>query len=254
MKRFFQYSAMVLVCAAMACFMAYAGWALFCAGPDMNGAVAYAYAQPETEYVPGAAVPEATDVPEAQDSPGVQVRPEPLLRDGSRVMFIGNSLVQGLASACDDDGTDFLCRQGISLPSLVRMLDGFDPGPFDLFVIGMGSNELGLYSKEEFTALYGQVLDRLGGKTAVCLSVPPVCEEKSRYGSRVSGANIESENGWIEEMCGNRDGAVYLDCSGFFGGSLDPGWTGDGLHLSGYIYGEWYAWIMERLTDGQAGR
>ena len=73
MKRFLQYSAMALVCAAMVCFMAYAGWALFCAGPDTNGAAAYAYAQPEIEYVPDAAVPEAQDAPDVQARPRVAV-------------------------------------------------------------------------------------------------------------------------------------------------------------------------------------
>ena len=59
--------------------------------------------------------------------------------------FVGNSLVEGMRLN-SDDGYPFCCKVGISLKELNDTLKL--PDDYDIAIIEMGSNELGLYSEE----------------------------------------------------------------------------------------------------------
>ncbi len=184
------------------------------------------------ETVPENSVPEQ---PAQADASDAELGPEPR----TDVLFAGNSLAVGLKSA-DGGRHDFICRTGISLPTLTGMVDGVSG--HELSVIVMGSNEMGLWQESEFKSSYLALCEKLGGE-CLCLSVPPVCEDKSRYGERVNNKNAALYSSWIEDTCAGHDNMSYLDCSPFFGDSLDPALTGDGLHLNAAGYAAWLEWI-----------
>ncbi len=245
MKNLWAYLAMAAVCLMAALFALYTGMSLLYTGAEAAVTPYPAPSRPPVRIViPDAAEPEnpGPDIPAEQ--PGTAA--EAWLPEGGRVLFVGNSLVQGLRSACADGGHSFICRKGLSLTGLMYILPDGSGADCDIAVIEMGSNELGLWSEDDFKASYAEALDRIACP-AVCLSVPPVCGAKSRYGARVNNSNAAECSGWIRDACWDRDDAVYLDCSGFFGDALDPGMTGDGLHLTAEAYSDWYGWIMSEL-------
>ena len=242
MKRFWPYFGMLSVCGLAVLFAAYTGMSLFF--PESKAAAS----PPVVHYIIAEAAPSGDvpdPVPDTASGPG-PVATERWLTEGGRVLFVGNSLVQGLQSADGYAGSSFICKKGLSLTGLLYILPDGSGADCDVAVVEMGSNELGLWSEEDFKASYNEALDRLSCR-AVCLSVPPVCGAKSRYAARVSSENAALCSGWIEDICSGRDDAVYLDCSDFFGEALDPAWTGDGLHLTGDAYQAWHSWIMAEL-------
>lgn len=165
-----------------------------------------------------------------------------------RPLFVGNSLVEGMRMNCPDD-YPFFCETGIWLQTLNNKLSL--PDDFDCAIIEMGSNELGGYSRDRFTDEYRELVSRIG-KPCFCLSIPPVCEAKSRYADRICNANVELYNSYIRDLC-EETGAVYVDCSEFFGDVLDPAWTWDGLHLNSPVYLDWYTWVRDLVLDTDWG-
>lgn len=240
MSRFWSYAAMAAACVLTILFAAYTGISLF--SPDARAAgqepaIHYDIIIREPDTAPSEIAPSSGPMPAPM---------ERWLPEGGSVLFIGNSLVQGLQSVNDYENASFICKKGVSLAGLLSMLSEGAGSDHDIAVVEMGSNELGLWSEKNFKASYNEMLDRLACP-AVCLSVPPVCGAKSRYAARVNSENAEACSGWIRDICEARDDAVFLDCSGFFGDALDPAWTGDGLHLTGAAYRSWHEWIMAEL-------
>ena len=162
-------------------------------------------------------------------------------------LFVGNSMVTGLKNV----GLNNLYanKTGISLKELNDKLDTLLPnGAYNAVVIEMGSNELGLYSHEEFVSEYVELIEKLGAAYTYCLSIPPVNESKSVYGARINNQNVVLYNSYVQEVC-SRTGSTYVDCSEFFGSTLKSSWTGDGLHLHDDIYHDWHQWIMDTIGD-----
>ncbi len=159
-----------------------------------------------------------------------------------RPFFVGNSLVEGMRLN-SDDGYDFCCKVGISLKELNNKLK--KPESYDCAIIEMGSNELGSYSEDDFCSEYKALIQTLDCP-CYCLSIPPVNEQKSKYASRISNKNVKRYNDYIQQVCEDT-GAVYIDCSPFFGEQLNRAWTHDGLHLGSEQYAEWYAWVLEQV-------
>lgn len=241
MKNSWAYLATAAICGLCILFAAYTGVSLFSQGARAAGpTVTYHYDVVEKPS-------DAPAVPAASSEPVIETPMVRWLPENGKVLFVGNSLVQGLESVNGYENASFLCKKGLSLSGLARMVDADTGDGFDLAVIEMGSNEMGIWSEEDFVSAYSGILDLIQCPV-ICLSVPPVCEAKSNYGSRVSSANAAETGAWIEGLCENRDDAIYLDCSLFFGQDLDPMMTGDGLHLTGKAYGDWYVWIMDNLT------
>lgn len=156
--------------------------------------------------------------------------------------FVGNSLMVGLESRCTE-GYTFQSKTGISLSALNNQLKL--PDNYTMAVIEMGTNELGVYSKEQFKSDYATLIEKLDC-LCYCLSIPPVNESKSNYADRVNNNNVKLYNSYIIEIC-EETGSIYVDCSEFFGDILCAGWTHDGLHMSGQTYENWYRWVLEKV-------
>ena len=52
----------------------------------------------------------------------------------------------------------------------------------------------------------------------------------------------------IKDICEEND-LIYLDNTKYFGDCLNSNWTGDGIHLKGNIYKEWYDFIIEEIKS-----
>lgn len=237
MKHIGQYALMALASGACILFLLFTGKALLDVNAEEPGPPAAVLNDRADVYIRTAGPPDSTAPAEPEPEP------EPFLARGDKVLYAGNSLACGLRAVNANPDASFSCKTGISLPSL----DGMLPGnrTWDAAVLIMGTNELGLWPEADFKSAYGSVLDKLGPRMA-CLSVPPVCAEKSRYGPRTSSANAALYSSWIRDVCEEK-GTVFIDCSGFFGNELDPALTGDGLHLTADGYRAWLAWIEGTL-------
>lgn len=239
MKHAGQYALMALASGACVLFLLFTGKALLDANAEAPGPPAAIQNGRTDVYIRTEWPPDPAATASSEQDP----EPEPFLARGEKILYAGNSLACGLRAVNANPEASFLCKTGISLPSLDGMLPG--SRTWDAAVLVMGTNELGLWSEADFKSAYGSVLDKLGPRTA-CLSVPPVCQEKSRYGPRTSSANAALYSSWIKDACEEK-GAVFVDCAEFFGDELDPELTGDGLHLTADGYRVWLAWLEETL-------
>lgn len=172
--------------------------------------------------------------------------------DTNNMVFVGNSLVEGLRMYSNSNNS-FLAKVGISLEGLkykhYKQLNGYS---CETVVIGMGTNELGSYSKEDFISSYKDLVNHIRSinheSNIICLSIPPVTQKKSNSDSKFNNTNVEIYNRYIKELC-NTEKLIYLDNEPFFGTVLDSKWSGDGIHLKGNIYREWYNYIIKMIAD-----
>lgn len=176
----------------------------------------------------------------------IEPRNDGELEEGVVPFFVGNSLIEGLRLN-SDDGYPFYCEVGISLTILNRNL--VLPDEYDVAIIEMGSNELGVYSEESFKGAYKELIKTLDCP-CYCLSIPPINWTKSRYAARVNNTNVQLYNGYIRSVC-SETGATFVDCSDFFGDTLLAEWTWDGLHLTSSSYANWYQWIVQKVGLNQ---
>lgn len=177
--------------------------------------------------------------------------------DNETILFIGNSLIEGIRISTDTNNK-FLCKVGISLNGLKdNIYDKISKSKFDLAIIGMGTNELGGYSKEAFIEGYNELISKIQStnpdSSIVLLSIPPVSASKSSSGTRFNNKNVKIYNEYIQEIADQQDQIIYLDCTDFFGSELKSSWTGDGIHMSGSIYNDWYNFIINKLKTYNGG-
>lgn len=171
--------------------------------------------------------------------------------DNDKLMFIGNSLVEGLRLN-NNSNNQFYCKVGISLSGLKsKIYTQIDNADFDVAIIEMGTNELGGWSEDDFKSSYFDLIDHILSNNpsaqVICLSIPPVSANKNNSGTRFNNSNVVKYNNWVEDIATTLDQTTYLDCSDFFGDVLNSNWTGDGIHLSGNIYADWYNYIIDKL-------
>lgn len=171
--------------------------------------------------------------------------------DNDKLMFIGNSLVEGLRLN-NNSNNQFYCKVGISLSGLKsKIYTQIDNADFDVAIIEMGTNELGGWSEDDFKSSYFDLIDHILSNNpsaqVICLSIPPVSANKNNSGTRFNNSNVVKYNNWVEDIATTLDQTVYIDCSDFFGDVLNSNWTGDGIHLSGNIYADWYNYIIDKL-------
>lgn len=166
------------------------------------------------------------------------------------ILFIGNSLTVGMMQTTNSNNT-FLCKTGISLDGLKENIyEEIKEKEFKVAIIGMGTNELGFYTKEQFKNSYNELILHI--KTVnpnakiICMSVPPVTKWKSDSNSNFTNKNAKTYNGYIEEIC-KENNLIYLDNTEFFDEELKDDWSGDGIHFTGKIYQNWYEWIIENI-------
>lgn len=165
------------------------------------------------------------------------------------LVFIGNSLVTGLESVSNDNNA-FLCKVGISLPSLKGdIYNKLANYSCDTVLVEMGTNELGTYSEENFKGNYQDLINRIyeinSNSNIILISIPPVSQAKSSEG-RFNNTNVQKYNGYIKDLC-TENNLRYMDCTPFFGDVLKSDWTGDGIHLRGNIYSDWYQFILSQI-------
>ena len=194
----------------------------------------------ETEEIE---VPE-TKVPEIE-KPVVEEVVKP-----KNILFVGNSLVEGLKMVSEDDN-DFICEVGISLKGLKsNYFDDIAKYPCDVVAIEMGTNELGSYSevgfKNYYTALIKHIRSINPNSKIICLSIPPVSEYKSNNDELYNNENVSIYNSYIREVC-DENNVVFFDNTGYFGAVLKKEWTSDGIHLYGSIYRDWYNYLIDKI-------
>ncbi len=164
----------------------------------------------------------------------------------SDVLFIGNSLTAGM-QAIHQDNNDFICKVGISL-------DGINLKPmysmeFKVVVINMGTNELGAYTETHFKESYINLIRKIQeynpDARIICGSVPPILQ-KGHYAAQYNTQNANLYTTYIQEVA-QECNVEFLNNSLFFGDELNPEWTGDGIHLHGFVLEQWYEFILNSI-------
>ena len=172
--------------------------------------------------------------------------------DTNNMIFVGNSLVQGLKSVSNDNNV-FYCKVGENLYGLNKKVSSqLSNHSCETVVIGMGTNELGWYTKKQFEEQYGVLVRKIReinpNSNIVVLSIPPVSQSKSDSSSAYNNSNVKKSNEYIKKICVDNS-LLFLDCSAYFGDVLRSDWTGDGMHLTGNAYIGWYDFIKSEISD-----
>ena len=167
------------------------------------------------------------------------------------VLFIGNSLVEGIR-ICTNTNHGFLSVTGISLEGLKsNVYSQIANYNCDTVIIGMGTNELGSYGKDLFKKSYKDLINKIRSVNPdaqiICMSIPPVTDYRSSYDTLFNNNNVKLYNEYIKEICLESD-TMYLDNTQFFGETLDSNWSGDGIHLTGTVYANWYNFIFNQIS------
>lgn len=172
--------------------------------------------------------------------------------DTTNIVFVGNSLVEGMRMMSKGEN-NFICKVGITLEGLKS---GYYPKLYnyscDTVVIGMGTNELGSYSETKFKNSYMDLVNHIRSINPdcniICMSIPPVSQNKSNSSSSFNNTNVVKYNGYIQSLC-QSEGLIYIDNSEFFGTVLNSSWTPDGIHLNGKIYRQWYDFVINKISE-----
>ena len=172
--------------------------------------------------------------------------------DTNNLVFVGNSLVEGMRMMSNGQN-NFICKVGISLDALKKgyynKLYNYD---CETVVIGMGTNELGSYSEEKFKNSYMDLVNHIRSinpdSNIICLSIPPVTQNKSNSSAYFNNSNVKKYSQYIQELCAENN-LIYLDNTPFFGEVLSSKWSGDGIHMGGSVYREWYQFVIEKISE-----
>ena len=176
----------------------------------------------------------------------------PLNIDTNNLIFVGNSLVEGLRLCTRTDNV-FLCKVGVSFTGLKsKIYKDLQNYSCDNVVIEMGTNELGYWSEDNFKVGYGDLIDHIRDINAdshiFLVSIPPVSERRSLRDNYYNNENVKKYNGYVQDICTEYD-VYYIDCTDFFGDVLKSSWTSDGMHLYGSKYTEWYDYIVRKISE-----
>lgn len=171
--------------------------------------------------------------------------------DNSNLVFVGNSLIEGL-SIVSNDSNIYLTKVGVTLEGLKsNIYKSLESYSCDVVVIGMGTNELGSYGEELFKSEFKDLIEHIRGinedSVIICLSIPPISDRKSSQDELFNNSNVGLYNQYIKEMV-DSENLIYIDNTEFFGTVLNSTWTGDGIHLTGVVYKEWYSFILEEIS------
>lgn len=171
--------------------------------------------------------------------------------DNNNLLFVGNSLVEGL-SVVSGDNNVYLTKVGVTLDGLKsKIYNSLQDYPCDVVVVGMGTNELGSYGESLFKSEFKDLIEQIRGinkdSIIICLSIPPVSDRKSRNDELFNNSNVALYNQYIKEIV-DSENLNYIDNTKFFGDVLKSDWTGDGIHLTGSVYKYWYSFILEEIS------
>lgn len=168
------------------------------------------------------------------------------------ILFIGNSLIEGIKISTNTSH-NFICKVGISLDGLKdNYYNKINNYNFNTVIIGMGTNELGYYTKEHFEKSYIDLINKIKSVNPnadiITLSIPPVSQNKSSKDKNYNNNNVKIYNEYVKEISKNYN-TYYIDNSKFFGEVLSYNWTGDGIHFNGSIYKNWYEFIINEIKN-----
>ena len=168
-----------------------------------------------------------------------------------KIVFIGNSLFEGLRLNSGSDAV-FLSKGGINVKGLkTGIYDALEHYECEKVIIELGTNEIGVLTKEEFIKSYQDLISHIRSinpnSEIIILSIPPVTRSRSESDDRYNNENIRIYNTYVVELCELDKDLIYLDNSPFFTDELNTEWSGDGVHLYNRIYMDWYKFIMERV-------
>lgn len=177
---------------------------------------------------------------------------EKLHLNTNNLLFVGNSLVYGMELHSESNST-FLTKGGISLEGLRdEIYEKLTEQSCETVLIGMGTNELSWYSEPRFKASYLELIYHIFNinpeATVICLSIPPVSQEKSDSSEYFNNPNIQKFNGWIQEICDSNNQVLYFDNGLYFGDVLSSDLTSDGIHLGPTTYKDWYDFIVAEIA------
>ena len=168
-----------------------------------------------------------------------------------KIVFIGNSLFEGLRLNAGSDAV-FMSKGGINVEGLKSgIYDTLTHYDCEKVIVGLGTNEIGVLTKEEFIKSYQDLVSHIRGinpdSKIVIMSIPPVTRSRSESDARYNNENIRLYNTYVEEVCELDKELIYFDNSPFFTDELNTEWSGDGLHYYNRIYQQWYKYIMENV-------
>ena len=218
----------------------------------VKGFIPKVYAEAFLNYGNGAVVEIVNNVPLQTLSEYYLNQTKKLGIDTDNLVFIGNSLVEGLRIGSNGQN-NFICKVGISLDGLKsNYYNKLYNYSCDTVVIGMGTNELGYYDESRFKDSYMDLVNHIrsinSDCTVICLSIPPVSQNKSNSSSYFNNSNVKKYNEFIKELC-EENNLYFIDNTPFFGEVLSSKWTGDGIHMSGSVYREWYKFVIEKISE-----
>ena len=166
------------------------------------------------------------------------------------VLFLGNSLVEGFRLYTDTDDA-FLCKVGITVFEFKdKFFSDIEHYSCDVVVIEMGTNELGMYTENNFKKGYIEIIDKVrsvnSNAVIYCVSIPPVSYNMSSTNYNFNNSNVKKYNGYIQDICSSEN-VYYINSTPFFGEVLNSNITGDGIHLNAKTYQDWFWFIKAQL-------
>ena len=175
-------------------------------------------------------------------------RPSVAIDKNADVLFIGNSLTEGMRIVTEGyTKNKFICKSGVSLDGL--QLSPINDMDFTVVIINMGTNEIGGYTKARFIASYQALIKKVQeynpNAQIICCSVPPIANNNN-YPAHYNNTNAQLYTQYILEAIKDYD-VKYVDNALFFGSELNPKWTNDGLHYKFNIYTQWYEFLLSQI-------
>ena len=194
-------------------------------------------------------------------TPKFQVAPAGYFEDA---LFIGDSRTVGIKEYGNIEGADFFATEGMSVYSIYQqrvsisgvgevslktLLKSKDYGKI---YIMLGINELG-YKLSDNAEAYRNLVDTIRGYQPNAIIYIQanlhVASSRSKTDKTFNNNRIDNYNNLLAGIADNRD-IFYIDVNELFddaNGGLGEEYTSDDIHIMGKYYGDWGAWIAERV-------
>lgn len=184
-----------------------------------------------------------------------------------KVVFIGNSMIEGLQEHNKDSKANFLCYHGLAVNSAMKkdwitlkngekgtVLDALKEESYtDIFMM-FGVNELGWKSLDIFRDYYIELIEevkKLQPDAAIYVqSILPVTKRNSEIDKVYNNDNVNKFNAVVIEVAKETQ-VTYLDLGTVLCGEGNPlpedAAIRDGVHLKKEYCQKWYKYILEIL-------
>lgn len=212
--------------------------------------------------------PLPTTLPPVEAEPSQPATTEAQEPASDRVLFIGDSRVEGLKLFARMDNADYFCDVGLQVYSVLEkeLEDQAFPKQtletllshrqYGQIFVCFGLNEAG-YPERSFRQRYGSLLETIRalqpGATLILHGILSVTEEKSGSAPYLSLQNLNQRNGVIASFA-DGEKTLYVDANPCFTdekGYLLTSLTNDGYHPTVEGYRRWRDWIVEIAGIGE---